>query len=152
VIPRRIAEWREFSQIVKDYGPLFDVEGNLKEQILECLKADPVLLTDFVKAAQCWAEIRWHLLRNDFDWQEFSDAVEEHIAKYTIPQYGDWPDDQVTNDFTVADMKANIKRYYNRIGKGARGQDEAVRDCLKGAHYFCMLRNKILGEDRIKRL
>ena len=68
-------------------------------------------------------------------WIEFADAVEAHIRDYTIPQYGDYPDDQMST-FTDEDIKTAIARYENRRGKGARGIEEEIRDCLKIAHYY----------------
>ncbi len=68
-------------------------------------------------------------------WREFADAVEAHIRDYTIPQYGDYPDDQMST-FTDEDIKTAIARYENRRGKGARGIAEEMRDCLKIAHYY----------------
>ena len=68
-------------------------------------------------------------------WREFADAVEAHIRDYTIPQYGDYPDDQMST-FTDEDIKTAIARYENRRGKGARGIFEEMRDCLKIAHYY----------------
>ena len=67
-------------------------------------------------------------------WREFADAVEAHIRDYTIPQYGDYPHDQMST-FTDEDIKTSIARYENRRGKGARGIAEEMRDCLKIAHY-----------------
>ena len=67
-------------------------------------------------------------------WREFADAVEAHIRDYTIPQYGDYPHDQMST-FTDEDIRTSINRYENRRGKGARGIEEEMRDCLKIAHY-----------------
>jgi len=67
-------------------------------------------------------------------WREFADAVEAHIRDYTIPQYGDYPHDQMST-FTDEDITTSIQRYENRRGKGARGIAEEMRDCLKIAHY-----------------
>jgi len=71
-------------------------------------------------------------------WVEFSKEVLCHIDDYTVPQYGDMPDDQV-EEFTLADFKTNLKKYMNRIGSNARGNDEAVRDAFKIAHYACIM-------------
>ncbi len=68
-------------------------------------------------------------------WSEFADAVEAHIRDYTIPQYGDYPHDQMST-FTDEDITTSIQRYENRRGKGARGIAEEMRDCLKIAHYY----------------
>jgi len=79
-------------------------------------------------------------------WTQFAyDEVYKHIEDYTVPQYGDMPHDQVS-EFTVEDFKTNLKRYVNRIGVGARGKKEALRDCLKIAHYACLLYFKLKEE------
>ena len=72
------------------------------------------------------------------EWDAFAKNVEEHIETYTVPQYGDAPDDQASQ-FTEHDMAANIKRYVNRLESNARGPEEAQRDLLKIAHYCAML-------------
>lgn len=79
------------------------------------------------------------------EWWNFSDDVEEHIQEYTIPQYGDYPQDQLTtttNECIVHDMK----RYLNRFGKGQRGIKEAMRDMLKVAQYAGVLYNRLQQE------
>lgn len=76
------------------------------------------------------------------EWWNFSEDVEEHIQEYTIPQYGDYPQDQLTtttNECIVHDMK----RYLNRFGKGQRGHREAMRDMLKIAQYAGVLYNRL---------
>ncbi len=75
-------------------------------------------------------------------WNEFAKTVEDHIEDYTVPQYGDAPDDQVEH-FSAADIKVQLERYVNRIGSNARGEVEAKRDCLKIAHYACLLNLKL---------
>lgn len=71
-------------------------------------------------------------------WQEFSDRVLQHIETYTIPQYGDMPDDQASN-FELRDIVQNMRRYINRAETNQRGQEDQERDCLKIAHYACIL-------------
>ena len=71
-------------------------------------------------------------------WQEFSAAVKAHIEQYTVPQYGDWPHDQLTM-FRDEDVRTNIRRYENRMGSNSRGLRESLRDCLKMAHYHQIL-------------
>jgi hypothetical protein len=75
------------------------------------------------------------------EWVEFSKKVFNHIEEYTIPQYGDYPD--LTTDFTIQDIKAQLVRYVGRVGSGVRGEKEALRDCKKIAHYACVLYSKI---------
>lgn len=78
-------------------------------------------------------------------WLDFGVKVYNHVEQYTVPQYGDMPNDQAS-EFTVEDIKAQLKRYVNRIGTNARGEGEAFRDCLKIAHYACLLHAQTLKE------
>ncbi|MHA1481929.1 MAG: hypothetical protein ACTSQA_00640 [Candidatus Heimdallarchaeaceae archaeon] len=68
----------------------------------------------------------------------FAFLVECHIEKYTVPQYGDKPNDIVEN-FTQEDINTQIKKYTGRINSNARGERDSLRDCLKMAHYACLL-------------
>jgi hypothetical protein len=76
--------------------------------------------------------------RRGKEWQAFSALVLEHIEKYTVPQYGDAPDDQASG-FTERDIALQIRKYANRLESGARGPEEAQRDLLKIAHYCAVL-------------
>lgn len=78
-------------------------------------------------------------------WRVFAGIVENHIETYTVPQYGDAPDDQAEG-FDLNDIQKNIQRYANRIGKNLRGDVEARRDCLKIAHYACLLEARLKKE------
>ena len=77
------------------------------------------------------------------EWTYFADDVLNHIEEYTVPQYGDYPDDQLTT-FSIEEIGAQLKRYNSRIDSNSRGFEEAARDCLKIAHYACVLRSKII--------
>ena len=78
------------------------------------------------------------------DWREFSHAVFNHIEKYTVPQYGDAPEDQV-EQWSVNDCALAIRKYVARIRTNVRdGQDEL--DCLKIAHYAQLMRDKLSRE------
>ncbi len=79
------------------------------------------------------------------EYAAFALEVIEHIKDYVIPQYGDYPDAMI-DGFTIADIKAQLARYVGRIGTNARGQQEAERDCLKIAHYACLLLMKLRQE------
>jgi hypothetical protein len=79
------------------------------------------------------------------EWQRFSQVVAEHIEKYTIPQWGDNPFDQLATDWTEADCILAIKKYINRAGKNSRGPEEDLRDLLKIAHYACVAWHKRQG-------
>ena len=59
------------------------------------------------------------------EWMGFAEVVDEHIENYTVPQYGDMPEDQMTTA-SLDDIKHNIKRYMNRLGSNARGEKESM--------------------------
>jgi hypothetical protein len=80
-------------------------------------------------------------------WEEFAREVGDHVESYTVPQYGDYPNDQITN-WTTSDFKTTIIRYANRMGNNARGDKEALRDMLKIAHYASMAWHKLGGTER----
>jgi hypothetical protein len=67
-------------------------------------------------------------------WLDFATRIFDHIENYTVPQYGDYPDDMLT---TMSDRAiiANMTRYVVRAGKGQRGPEEEQRDMLKLIHY-----------------
>lgn len=73
---------------------------------------------------------------------EFVEDVLDHIENYTVEQYGDYPNDQMTNA-TPEEILHNMTRYINRAKTNARGPVEADRDILKMAHYACILRLRI---------
>jgi len=75
------------------------------------------------------------------EWHNFHNEVHNHIENYCVPQHGDYPDKMIEG-MSLRDIKFQIERYAARIGKGARGVDEAERDCLKMAHYACLLLSK----------
>jgi hypothetical protein len=72
------------------------------------------------------------------EWAEFAVSVLQHIEEYTIPQYGDAPDDQASK-FTGHDIAVNLQRYVNRLESSRRGFEDAQRDLLKITHYCAML-------------
>lgn len=84
------------------------------------------------------------------EWQAFSEGVLEHVNVYTVPQYGDAPNDQMTTA-SVDDIKHNLTRYINRIGSNARGTEESLRDMIKIAHYACILHGKLTQPEAPKK-
>lgn len=85
-------------------------------------------------------------------WSIFSEEVERHISDYTVPQYGDFPEDQMTSA-TETEILHNIKRYVERYGSNARGNKETDLDLLKIAHYASILWGKRMGfEAEMKKL
>lgn len=66
------------------------------------------------------------------EWLSFSEKVTNHVEKYTVPQYGDKPNDPI-NDWEVKDCIRDIKKRLERHGKNQReGQDSL--DFIKIAH------------------
>lgn len=78
------------------------------------------------------------------EWLAFAKQVADHIEHYTIPQYGDAPDDQVAG-WTAEHCANQISKYATRFGSNARaGQDRL--DMLKIAHYACLAVAKMDAE------
>lgn len=73
-----------------------------------------------------------------YQWFKFQDKVNYHIRNYCLSQYGDFPDENI-KALTPEKIQAKLEAYVRRIGKGVRGKDEEIRDCLKIAHYACFL-------------
>lgn len=73
-------------------------------------------------------------------WEMFSEYVIKHITEYANKQYGDFPDKTIAK-YDIVKIQAKLEAYVDRIGKGARGKDEEIRDCLKIAHFACYLFN-----------
>jgi hypothetical protein len=77
------------------------------------------------------------------EWYDFALKVEEHVANYTVPQYGDYPTDQIATEFTIEDCFKHIQRYVNRNLRQNCRKDEIHRDLLKIAHYACVIAGKM---------
>lgn len=71
-------------------------------------------------------------------WDQFSAIVRDHIQNYAEVQYGTFPDKTIAK-YTPVKIQAKLEPYVDRIGKGARGEDEALRDALKIGHFACYL-------------
>jgi|GEM_PF-811128 len=80
------------------------------------------------------------------EWRVFSARVLEHINLYTIPQYGDKPDDEVEK-WSPTMCMLSIAKYVKRFENGKRGQTETLRDMLKIAHFACLAYNKMKGDE-----
>lgn len=79
------------------------------------------------------------------EWDWFSSLVRRHIKEYTIPQYGDYPDD-MTSNWSIDTCMDQIRKYAHRLGRGARGREEELRDLLKIAHYAAIIHGKLKGK------
>ncbi len=78
------------------------------------------------------------------EWNLFSAIVREHILNYTIPQYGDSPDDEVEK-WSPEMCAAALSKYIRRFGSQQRGREEGIRDMLKIAHFACLAYIKMGG-------
>jgi len=76
------------------------------------------------------------------EFEVFAEIVRQHIENYTVPQYGDAPNDQV-QEWTPTECMSSVKRYANRIDSNVRGRQETLRDMLKIAHYACLAFGKL---------
>ncbi len=80
-------------------------------------------------------------------WEKFAMEVAVHIRDYTCRQYGDYPNDKLT-DYNVRDCLKQLEKYVDRnMNENARGQLEMERDMLKVAHYACVALAKLRGEE-----
>lgn len=81
--------------------------------------------------------------------KRFSDILIEHVESYTVPQYGDAPDDQVES-WSSAQCVKQIGKYAARFESNARGTKEKFQDLKKIGHYaalaFFKLWNETYGE------
>ena len=71
------------------------------------------------------------------EWKAFSDIIAEHIERYTIPQYGDAPNDHAST-WSREDMQKQIEKYIKRQGRNIR-PDQDNLDLIKIAHYAAMM-------------
>lgn len=67
-------------------------------------------------------------------WQIFSDAVQEHITGYVIPQYGDEGDDPAA-EYDFDDCIKQAQRYLARAKTNQRPEG-LERDMRKAAHWI----------------
>lgn len=72
-------------------------------------------------------------------WNEFSSEVHKHIENYTVPQYGDAPND-LASQYSKGDFDMQLRKYITRQanGGGCRGIKNDMLDYLKIAHYASM--------------
>lgn len=101
----------------------------------------------------------YEIMKTDYDqlqhmsnryhmWEDFAKVVGDHIETYTIPQYGDFPNDQIST-WTVDELATNLKRYVSRIGRNSRGPEESILDMLKVAHYSCVIWHKMHNAEKV---
>lgn len=80
----------------------------------------------------------------------FTVDVVHHVDIYTVPQYGDAPDDMVETwapDHVINQME----KYLKRMGNNGRGAEDNILSCLKIAHYACILHDKLVKEKELSK-
>lgn len=75
------------------------------------------------------------------DWNEFATKVADHIETYTVPQYGDAPNDNVES-WSAQDCIAQVQKYAARFGTNQRAGQEEL-DLMKIAHYAQLAMGKM---------
>ena len=80
------------------------------------------------------------------EWRMFSYLVEQHVTNYTIPQYGDAPNDEVAA-WTPEMCALAMQKYTKRFSSSLRGKEETRRDMLKIAHFACLTYWKLKERD-----
>ena len=78
------------------------------------------------------------------EWLDFSVDVILHVEEYTVPQYGDDPDDEVA-EWSAVDCVRAIRKYTGRFGTNARPGEEKL-DLMKMAHFACLAAHKLEKE------
>lgn len=84
------------------------------------------------------------LSKRGTDWLAFADEVAHHIENYTVPQYGDAPNDQVES-WTAKHCINQLHKYASRHGSNKR-KDQDHLDLLKIAHYAQLAAFKLRAE------
>lgn len=77
-------------------------------------------------------------------WAGFSKAVDDHVAGYAVPQYGDVGDEVST--WSPEEIATQIRKYSARVGRNVRPGQELL-DCLKMAHLASRLHARLSGND-----
>lgn len=75
------------------------------------------------------------------DYALFSEKAISHIDEYTVPQYGDKPDDNVET-WTAEDCFKQIDKYLKRRNSSQR-KGEKKLDVIKIAHYLQLAFDKM---------
>lgn len=75
------------------------------------------------------------------NWCTFAEEMLGHIEQYTVPQYGDKGEDQVT-EWNDEDCVKAMKKYLGRYGKNQRAGQQKL-DLMKIAHYAQLTLEKL---------
>ena len=81
-------------------------------------------------------------------WVIFATVVGAHLREYTVPQYGDAPDDQLFT-WSADQCIKQIGKYMARMDSNARGEQEKLTDLLKIAHYASVAWMKLRDYEKL---
>ena len=92
-------------------------------------------IRDLNKKLECQARMQYtkKTSKRGFNFMMFALEVLDHIEEYTIPQYGDEGEDQVS-DWTVEDCLKAVKKYIARYGRNTRKGQQGL-DFKKMVHF-----------------
>lgn len=79
------------------------------------------------------------------DWEKFSSKMHEHIETYTVPQYGDKGEDNITS-WSAEECFKQVDKYLKRRNTSRR-PNEKLLDLLKACHYLQMGYDKLVEEE-----
>ena len=83
--------------------------------------------------------------KREWEMLQFGGLMCAHVGEYTVPQYGDLGEDNVTN-WSSRDCEVQIEKYVKRFKSNQRGFEEAQRDLKKICHYCALAHNKRIEE------
>lgn len=117
------------------------LDSNSIDEIEEQDDYIPVPLRDYTKEIQQYME-KYPAFVRIFDkvslrrymWDIFSAIVAMHIEEYTVPQYGDYPTDNLAK-WSTGDCLKQIEKYCKRFNTNSRGKKELLSDLIKITHY-----------------
>ena len=87
-----------------------------------------------------------HVSARGLEWLSFSDSVMEHVEKYTVPQYGDKGEDNVS-EWSAEGCFKQVEKYLKRRKTNQRSGQKRL-DILKMAHYLCLAEAKLKDDNR----
>ena len=70
------------------------------------------------------------------NWLKVSERVLRHIEDYTVPQYGDAPNDAIEG-WSIEECFKQTERYLSRRNTSMRPKEKAL-DILKSIHYLSL--------------
>lgn len=82
------------------------------------------------------------------EWEAFSTRVSHHVEHYTVPQYGDKPNDLIEL-WSVEECIKDIRKRVERFGRNRRPGQEKL-DLIKIAHVAGVAHGKMLTKRKFK--